>query len=462
MFTSYFAGGFQLASIVTYGLTYLDVATLTFYIVFFYKAIWNNLEFKIPISPVSFFISLFMLAVTLSSFRLFLNMPADQISQYLKTSIHLLFLVLFAYISLSYKIPDKWLNSVVKLWLVLSLFINIFGIYQIFARAFDLPLAWLDYNNVSMMRRNSSDEDMVGQLSISFGNFFRATSVFSEPSALATFNAYILTFIIIPYIQKAKQFINNKALNISIFIFAIIGEFLCFSLTGLVAIGFVALGVFIFESLKTKRIMSYILLGSFLILIPVDLVVESYTETSVLELFGKRVSGILNSGDKLNETTDGESFYTRASTIDKSLDIWEKSPVFGVGIGLTQYNNTENMSFSDFSFTTVLCETGVLGLFAFTGIFIAMMAGGIKLIKHSKSDPDLNEDQRRMYGLTFYIALILFEINFVSGNNVISPNFWLPIVLVLSPLYNFYVDREKTIKFKILNSAPAQKYLSGN
>lgn len=458
MFIVYFAGGFQVFSIGTYGVTSLDVFTLMFYCLFFFKAVWHNTEFKIPAGLLTGAFALFSVSLITSAIPLFVSLPAAEIAQYFKTLSHLLFLMLFAGLCLSYEFKTSLVDKVLKTWLILSLFINIFGIYQIFARAFDLPFAWLDFTNVSMSMRGTADEqESIKQLSLQYGNFFRATSIFSEPSALATFNIYIIILIVIPFIQKTKMFFKSNLLNILIFIFAVAGVFLAFSLTGVLGLILVLGGVFVLESIRIKRRILSIVLAMFVLLIPADLVIEQFTDTSVLQLFTKRITGIVNMNNKMAEGTEGESFGSRLLTVNKSVQIWEQSPLFGTGLGLTQYNKEVDMDYSDFSIMTALCELGIVGAVGFSLMFVALLIIGWKANIYIKNNPDIDETLKRHFGLIFYLALVQVEINFFTGNNLVVPNLWVPIFFIFVPAYKFMLKHNKVYSFRIFNHALKDK-----
>ncbi len=458
MFIVYFAGGFQVFAISTYGVTSLDIFTLMFYFVFFFKVIWNNVEFKIPKGLLTGAFALFSISVITSALPLFAAFPSPEIAQYFKTLAHLIFLMLLSGMCLSYEFKTSIVDNILKAWLILSVIINIFGIYQIFARAFDLPLAWLSYNNVSMSMRGMADEqDSVKQLSLQFGNFFRATSIFSEPSAYATFNLYIIILLVIPFIQKTKLFFKSKFLNLTIFLFAVAGMFLAFSLTGVLGLAMTFVGVFLLESIRTKRKILSIILATFILLIPADLLMEQYTDTSVLDLFTKRISGIVNMSNKMSEGTDGESFGSRLTTVDKAVQIWEQSPIFGTGLGLTQYNKYVDLDFSDFSIMTALCELGIFGALGFTLIFVALLNIGWKANSYIKSHPDMDESLKRQFGLIFYLALVLVEINFFTGNNLVVPNLWLVLLIILVPSYKFMLMNNNFYRFRFFNRALKDK-----
>lgn len=458
MFIVYFAGGFQVFAIGTYGVTSLDVFTLLFYCLFFFKAIWHNTEFKIPAGLLTGAFALFSVSLFTSAIPLYASLPAAEIAQYFKTLSHLLFMMLFAGLCLSYEFKTSLVDKVLKTWLILSIIINIFGIYQIFARAFDLPLAWLDYNNISMSRRGTADEqESIKQLSLQYGNFFRATSIFSEPSALATFNIYILILIVIPYIQKTKMFFKSNLLNILIFIFAVAGLFLAFSLTGVLGLILILGGVFVLESIKIKRRILTIAAVMFALLIPADLLIEQFTDTSVLQLFTKRITGIVNMNNKMAEGTEGESFGSRLLTVNKSIQVWEQSPLFGTGLGLTQFNKEVDMDYPDFSIMNALCELGIVGALGFGFMFVALLIIGWKANNYIKKNPAIDDSLKRHFGLIFYLTLVQVEINFFTGNNLVVPNLWVPIFFILVPAYKFMLMHNKTYSFRLFNHALKDK-----
>ncbi|MDP2364882.1 MAG: hypothetical protein Q8M94_14075, partial [Ignavibacteria bacterium] len=49
-------------------------------------------------------------------------------------------------------------------------------------------------------------------------------------------------------------------------------------------------------------------------------------------------------------------------------------------------------------------------------------------------------DQQRLMGLCFYVMLLQFIINFVSGNNLINIGLWIPIAMLFSTVNNFYIQ----------------------
>jgi O-antigen ligase len=331
-------------------------------------------------------------------------------------------------------------TKVLRAWLIASVFINVFGVYQIVARAFDLPFAWLEYNNLNMLGRgNLSSIDEVSQLSLRFQNFYRATSVLPEPSALAAFNVLIQIFIIVPFMQRSKPFFKSKLLTATIFISSLIALFLTFSLTGVLGLFLVLGSVFIFEKrIKLKAVLS-ILSVSVVLIVITDSIVESYSDISVLKLFGNRVTAIVSEREGRKGGMSGESFGTRVESAEQSLEIWYRHPLLGIGMGLTDFDKEAEIGFADFGILSAFSETGIVGGISFLGLFISFFIISFKLMKYRLIN-HLDDDENRLYGLAYYVVLQLFLINFIVSNNIVNMALWLPAAMIFS-IFNSYSEK---------------------
>ena len=461
MSIAFFAGGFQVFALGTYGVTSLDIIMILYYILFIGKSIINNAEYKIPKSLISLGMAMLVVSILVSSLNMFSGLLTSHIIQYFKSAVHIFQLMLLSIIFISEEQDLRLSDNLIKIWLVLSIFLNIFGVYQIFARAFDLPLAWLNYSNISMTMRGAAEEDVISQLSLQFGNFFRATSVFSEPTALATFNLYILIFTLIPALQRHESFIKSRIVNIVIVLCAVLGLFLSFSLTGILGL-FLILGViFILESTRARLKIAKYLAIFILLLIPADLLILNYTETSVIELFSKRITGTIFKNNKMYERTDGDSFNSRSQSFKEAYTIWTTSPIYGVGLGLTQYQKNITINYSDFSIMAALAEMGIIGAVSFATFFAGLFYIGYKANAYSKNNREINDMERRQFGIIIYVLIVHFEINFITGNNLVSPNLWFVLIFVLIPIYRYMqLNNYKYITFKLFNKSPIEKYLT--
>ncbi len=430
LFIFFFTDVFQLFEIAGYGVTLIDIGLLSIYLLFFKRMIWDGDKLQFPIHPGLIFLLVLPITALISGFTPFIKGSTPQIIQYIKTFAHFNFLIFFTITTALYKIETKAWTNFVRVWLILSIFINLFGVYQIIARAYDLPLAWIQFTNVSLTGRFSDDIESVQQLSLKYGNFYRATSIFTEPSALASFNLLIQIFLIIPFIQKTTPFIKSKIISSIVFAISLIALFLCFSMTGFVGMLMIITPIFIFH--RSKRLYPFFfgIIASILIIIGTDNLIKNFTSISVVELFSKRISGLLFK----KQGTEGESFDVRLKSGKVGIEIWEDHFLIGAGLGLTAYNNNKGVEFGDFSVTAALAEMGLLGSIAFVGMFFGLFWTTTKLMYKIRNKDDLSDEDKRWSGILFYMMIHLFLINFISGNNLVVFVLWQLVAIVFANL----------------------------
>ncbi len=429
-FLLYPIDGFQIFDFWGYGVKFTDVTLLLLYAVVLKKLIWDGEQLKINFNIGVQLSIVLLLFATLSGIYPLFDGRGIAITQYFKTLVHFVYIYLFVLLSFSYKFKaDDWKN-VIKALLIFSIFVNIFGIYQMFARAFDLPLAWLELNNISMSNRGKLDVSEISQLSIQFMNLYRATSIFTEPSVYSAFNTMIFIFVAVPFIQKKQMFLASKWLNITIFLLVILGLVATFSLTALLAFVGILCGILIFEK---RRYLKNLLIGLIIalpVLLLADAAVEHYTETSPIGLFAQRVGGIAGSSKGVNKELSGESYSYRLQIIGTSIEIWEKSMFFGCGLGNFYLNQNKEISYAQDSFWSAVAETGILGAAAFAGLFIAIFYATFKIRKDKNYIKDA--EQERLINIAFYVVIQLFFVNFFTTNNFIFVNLWFYVGMVMS------------------------------
>ncbi len=446
IFVSYFLTGFQLTSFAGYGVTLLDLALLLFYATFFKKLLWDGEKITFSITPPLVFVLIMFAVVLLSGITPLIEGRSDWILQYLKTSLHFYFVAGFAVIVAVYPIEMKTWANVIRMWLVFALIINIFGLYQILARAADLPLAWIEFTNVSLARGEGEiTAENFRQLSLRYGNFYRATSIFSEPSALGAFNSYILAFLLIPIVFKYKPFINKKFFIITTLIFVSIGTFFTFSLTAILG-AMMVIGSFLFMQ-RIQHIFRFLLISLTIIIVIIgaDSLFSKNIGISVVELFSKRIEGILNVGKGEDKFVIGESFNIRRASAEKAVEIWQAYPILGIGAGLTYKNKINDLDFSDFTVFAVLAEYGIIGLMAFLTFFFSLVMISYRLARQKTGDYDMTDEEKALMRVPFFIMIVLFLINFISGNNFVLINNWGPVAIVMSVINFTYVKEKRNL-----------------
>lgn len=440
---SFFLEMYQLFGIGSTGFTLSDGITLSMFFYFLKYAIWDGKEIKVAKNPAILFLFSFYIITLISGIAPILRGSQGELTQFVKSTAHYHFSLLFLTINILLNNKNETWDNFIRIWLVISIFINAFGIYQIIARGLGLPFAWLEINNLSYLSRGMYDTlEEVPQISLRFENFFRATSIFSEPSALAGFNSIILVFLIIPYIQNHKPFLKSKFLTITSLIFSILGIFLAFSLTGLSTFGLIILGVIVFEKFKNLGLFVKIFLGMLIFVVIADQVVTNYSGISVLELFYKRVSGVINymMTNQLSQV-EGESFSGRSDNVIAMLNIFRHNPIIGTGMGLTFISPySEGWLFADITIMAVLAETGTIGFIAYFGFFLILLTISIKFLTNREKLDKVDNGQKRLSLLLFYVLIVYFVVNYVSGNQILNVYSLIILSLVFNVINIYYID----------------------
>jgi O-antigen ligase len=460
IFFVYFTQSFQIFAVGTYGFTYIDLFLMIFYVVFLKKVFYDGKKLQFSFNYTFILILAFLLLGLVSGLTPLFSMDKLYITQFLKTYVHLIYIALFTLICYTYKIPANVWEKIIKMWIIISVIINLYAIYQLFARMFGLPFGWIELSNASLSVRGTLDAEIASsQLALRFKDFYRATSIFSEPSTLAVNNLIMLSFLITPYFQNKLPYVKNHFFNIIAVILSFIALFLTYSLTAVLGLVLIFAVIFImFRGKKLKMIFIYILIGAALIF-AANGIIKSYTKISVYGLFEKRISSLIPQDKRLAEGVVGDSFGSRAESAEISIELMERNPLIGIGLGQTQYDPRFGLMFIDFSSFTVLAEMGVPALVVFTGIFIGVFFHLYRLIKDNKYSKYLTDNDQRLLGTMIVAFVIIFQTNFLSANNLITYNFWFFLAMALSLISNMYMkSNEKKYEIALL-ATPLKSYI---
>ncbi len=126
---------YQIFELAGHGVLVNSLVLALLYMLLAVRLLFTSDKLVSPTSQYSKFFFLLIVAVFLSGIYPLLGGNTQIISQHLKTSIHFYFIIFFTFICLSYPTKNSTWKKTIQIWLILSVFINIFGIYQIVARA---------------------------------------------------------------------------------------------------------------------------------------------------------------------------------------------------------------------------------------------------------------------------------------------------------------------------------------
>ncbi|MCX7879155.1 MAG: O-antigen ligase family protein [Ignavibacteria bacterium] len=442
-----FLFGYAFFYFFNYGITAHDLNIIFAYILLLISFFLLNRKLIIAINypNMLFFAFNFMMLFTILGPLIFGS--SSEIIQNIKTTFHYYYIVAFILLLFSEYLEPKSFLWVVKWFIVLMLIFNLFGIYQLFARAFGLPFAWVEYSNRGIFSRL----DIIGgvsQASLAFGAFVRATSIFTEPTVLASYNVYLLIFLMIPWIQFREGFVKNNKLLLLLIIINLVTLFLTFSLTGIFGAFVVLLVIFLIEYFQSYKFLFRIILIAIVPILITNFFVAQVFDFDLLKMFTVRIENILTLGE--NEM-GGESFSGRFKNALSSIHIWTTAPVLGVGLGLIGYQKEFVDLFSDTTSLSILAEAGIFNFLLFNAMMFSLFFASLKLYRRVRDDISLSLQERKLIGIAPYIiAYEIFRCSF-TANILVYFLLWMNLAFVFFVLnyYGHYVGvKYSRISFK--------------
>jgi hypothetical protein len=306
---------------------------------------------------------------------------APELEATIRTTTHLFFLVALA---LAWGAEERSAVQVLRLfrgWLWFSVPICLFGIYQIFARVFGLPMAWLTMTNSSLIFTDEVLE--LQQLSLRFGNFYRATSVFSEPSTLGLYVLHCLVMFGVAIAgRRSEIYFRRRWMRIAVVMIYLTTLFLTYSL-GAFFTGIVLLIVMMITLSGVRRgiLLRNLALGT-AVFLTVDLaVLNPVFHVGIAQLTAQRVRGIIAASrqEDSRELVTGDSYPKRLREIRNGLRIWSEYPLRGAGLGrYAELSGAEKYGAA--FYVRILAELGIVGFAVFT-LFGFLLARRLLLLR---------------------------------------------------------------------------------
>lgn len=435
IYLTQFAFGFSLFYFSTYGFTLLDVNIFFCLIVLIFSFFNGQKALKVAINPPNFFLLLFNVSIFFSFIVVFITNSAINNVQLLKSTTHYYYVLAFILLVFSsFLQPDTYYKKIIPTLIILLTIFNIYGIYQLFARIYGLPFAWIEYSNKGIFSRLEIFTN-IQQSIMSYGFFVRATSIFTEPSVLASYNIYLLVFLIIPWIQYRRNFFNSSMLTSLFIAISGITLFFTFSMTGVLGFILVFSLAFFIEKFTMYKKVLFIILVSLVAIYFANFLAKEIVQVDLLEMFSHRFKSLLTFG---KEEIGGESFSGRIKNLSQSFNVFTKNYLFGVGMGLLGYQPNFEYMFSDSSLFSIFAEAGIFAGFFFIAMMFSLLYFSIDLYKKvQKNLIEVSNNEKKLIGIIPYI--VLFEIfrTFLTVNYISYFAFWINIGLALY-VVNYY------------------------
>jgi len=429
-------GFFDVLSVGTFGLLLLEALFVPGILYAAYHGLWLGKPFRYPTSLEMGAVVAFLACFLLSSLGTVFTGDSTLVIQSFKTFAHLFFLWLFAVLMLMLPItPEDWMKAV-KIHFAWAGVVMLFGIYQLPARMYDWPLAWIDITNASF-GRGQSDVEEFGQLALRFKSFYRATSIFPEPSALVGFAIATLVMLIVPYFRSGVRLIKTPWMFWSLVTLSVLSTFLAFSLTGLVMLAVVVAGIVVLYRQESIRKLSWTFVAMCVLIVAADRVVEQTASVSVLELFYQRVASVVSGAAIEAETGTivGESVPQRVADYQVAFEAWQESPVTGVGPGNFAHSlagRQHNSPFPSTVFGGAIAELGLPGLLTILILFFGTL-GAMVMVERRWTRTHLGEDSALEMLIPWVpFRWLLIVLTGFTGHFYVSAVFWLDVTLLFS------------------------------
>lgn len=429
-------GFFHVVAVGTFGVTLIEVFEIGVLGYALYYCIWLGRPLLIPMRIETYAILAVLVAMLASAGAVVFTGSSITTIQSLKSLAHFMYLWLFAFVAYCIPVSAEVWTKVLRVQLVVALFVVMYGVYQVAGRPLDWPFAWIEISNASFSR-GVDDANTSNQLALQFGGFFRATSFFSEPSALAAYSASALCLLLVPLFRGTKALIRSRVWFWIILVGTMLGVFIAFSLTGIL-LTFTCMGICLVLYWGNAWRKMFVIAAAFSItIVASDYAIEKYLGVSVVEMFTVRVTSILTGGTSAdNESAvTGESVSQRVGDYEMSFQVLKEYPIFGAGpgnFGNTSIGKSTGLQFPASSYGTVSAELGGFGIVVFASFLLILLARTFQIERVWTAQYNGNSEYMEML-LPFVPLRMLFLILIgFAGNLLISGFFWSEILMILS------------------------------
>lgn len=434
-YISHFAFGFAFFYISNYGITLLDLTVIALYFILLFAFFILGKKLRICINYPNVLLFSFNIALLLSAFKPLWDGNAQLLAQFIKTTSHYYYIVFFLLLIYFEWLKPKTFHRTIQILIWAIIVLNLFGIYQLFARALNLPLAWIELTNKALFPRIEVLGN-IQQSTVQIGSFYRVTSIFTEPSVLASFNVYLLIFLIIPWVQFRESYIKSNKLLISFISISIITLFLTYSMTGFMGVVGVLLAIIFLEKLKSYKLLIKVVLIIVTALLVVNFILIELFGINLFSLFSYRIESVATLG---GTNIKGESLPSRLRNVTSAIEVWAQYPIFGVGLGLLGYQKNFPFGFSDVTIISILSESGIINFILFIAFMISLLVTSIKVRNRTLNLAEIPLSEKKLIGIAPYV--VTFEILrcFFAANILIHFILWFNLAYALYPINRYGV-----------------------
>jgi O-antigen ligase len=332
------------------------------------------------------------------------------VTEFWRSEVQLLTYFFFFTAITNLNLETRHLNIILKLMIILSVPIGLYGVYQLPARFLGWPFGAIAFTNPTMAGLT---------IRIELINIFtRAASIFSEPS---WFGHYMVTMLAlsIPVALHNPRYFGKRWILFTIITIQIISLVFSRSVGAYFGFALLILLMLILErsAQRHKIILAiiYILGLGFLVTLSMQVVSGYPFVHDILSRIYGVYRYILFSDP--NFTVSGESLFGRIDMARVGYKVWLDYPLSGVGLGQYSlvspaYGNPHPGGASDSTLIATMSEMGILGIVSLLGFIISSLYGlkwAFRKMPYPDREKSLNVEYKslRLCGkMVFYLILI--------------------------------------------------------
>lgn len=333
--------------------------------------------------------------------------PLHFSSRNITLPMYVLFGLLFAAFVSARNSNQGALQETLRVYVVSAIFVSAWGLFQFSCNLTGSEYPYFIFNNSANEVAQGYSQTIVGQ----YEEFFRISSVASEPSVMAQFLIPVLPIVVLALILKQPVLTMFWDIIATIAIVAVL-------LVSTSSTAYFGLGLFfiITPLIALKYLRCAGLKVGFAFMVVVLGVLVAYSGS---QYFGEFVDDFL-----INKLASGSGI-ERLMTIEYAWGYFLQYPVFGIGWGSATSNDLV---------VNLLANIGVIGLGVFTmliGYVIVRLAGAVASSRraHILMEITLAEGRSLAILISFLLSLALQE---TSGFNYGYTYFWMALGLVIA------------------------------
>ena len=288
-------------------------------------------------------------AVLLSLAANFWDWDWLQLKEFFTFWIQLVFATLL-YFALANTIPySKQLRYVFQLWIGVAFIVALYGLYQVLARNFEWPLAYLPYLHPEPERLPSG---------LAFAGYVRPSSFLREPTYLGMYllGPTLFTAILFFTRQDKKWLFRSRRLNAIVLTTLLLTIVASFALAAYITLGVLLSLSLLFNRRLRKPIIHF---GSKLIvMLLVFLLVSKLLQMPFSQAIEERLVRVISVIFPMEVNPPDPSAQIRLYEAIIALKTWLNHPIIGVGLNQLQFVNPHYIPADTTSWQIKIAERG--------------------------------------------------------------------------------------------------------